>query len=87
MARPVTIFTGQFADLPFEEVCRMMSEYGYEGLEIACWGDHMDVRKAATDPAYVEEKKAILKKYNLGCWALGAPSGRTTGSRQMGSPG
>ena len=72
MARPVTIFTGQFADLPFEEVCRMMSGYGYDGLEIACWGDHMDVRKAAADPAYVEEKKAILKKYNLGCWAIGA---------------
>jgi len=71
MARPVTIFTGQFADLPFEEVCKNMSEYGYDGLEIACWGDHMDVRKAATDKAYVEEKKAILKKYGLGCWALG----------------
>ena len=72
MARPVTIFTGQFADLPFEEVCKMMSGYGYDGLEIACWGDHMDVRKAATDPAYVAEKKEILKKYNLGCWAIGA---------------
>ncbi|MBI9104331.1 MAG: sugar phosphate isomerase/epimerase [Spirochaetales bacterium] len=72
MKRPVTIFTGQWADLPFEEVCRKMNEFGYEGLEIACWGDHMDVRKAATDPAYVEEKKRILKKYDLGCWALGA---------------
>ena len=72
MARPVTIFTGQFADLPFEEVCKMMSGYGYDGLEIACWGDHMNVRKAATDPAYVAEKKEILKKYNLGCWAIGA---------------
>jgi sugar phosphate isomerase/epimerase len=72
MTRPVTIFTGQWADLSFEEVCRMMSGFGYEGLEIACWGDHMNVRKAATDPAYVEERKAILKKYNLGCWALGA---------------
>jgi len=41
-------------------------------LEIACWGDHMDVRKAATDPAYVQQKKEILKKYKLGCWALGA---------------
>jgi sugar phosphate isomerase/epimerase len=50
----------------------MMSGFGYDGLEIACWGDHMNVRRAATDPAYVEERKAILKKYNLGCWALGA---------------
>jgi len=70
MNRPVTIFTGQWADLPFEEVCKLMSEIGYDGLEIACWGDHMDVKKAAEDMAYVEEKKAILKKYNLKCWAL-----------------
>jgi len=40
MNRPVTIFTGQWADLPFEEVCKLMSEIGYDGLEIACWGDH-----------------------------------------------
>jgi sugar phosphate isomerase/epimerase len=39
MARPVTIFTGQWADLGFEEVCKMMSGFGYDGLEIACWGD------------------------------------------------
>jgi sugar phosphate isomerase/epimerase len=71
MSRPVTLFTGQWADLPFEELCKKVSEWGYDGLEIACWGDHMDVRKAATDASYVEEKKAILKKYNLGCWALG----------------
>lgn len=71
MKRPVTIFTGQWADLPFEELCKTMSEMGYDGLEIACWGDHMDVKKAATDPAYVEEKKEILAKYDLKCWALG----------------
>ena len=72
MARPVTLFTGQWADLPFEEVCKRASKWGYEGLEIACWGDHMNVRKAARDKAYVEEKRQVLKKHNLGCWALGA---------------
>ncbi len=72
MPRPVTIFSGQWADLPFEEACRKMSGFGYDGLEIACWGDHMDVKKAASDPAYVENRKATLKKHNLGCWALGA---------------
>ncbi len=71
MARPITMFTGQWADLPFEEVCKIISGFGYDGLEIACWGDHMDVEKAATDPAYVAERKAILAKYNLKCWALG----------------
>lgn len=69
--RPVTIFTGQWADLPFEKVCQMTSQWGYDGLEIACWGDHMDIEKAASDKAYCEEKKAILKKYNLKVWALG----------------
>ena len=69
--RPVTIFTGQWADLPFEEVCRIMSEIGYEGLEIASWGDHLDLEKAAKDLEYVNEKKKILEKYNLKCWAIG----------------
>lgn len=72
MTRPVTLFTGQWADLPFEEICKLAAEMGFEGLEIACWGDHMDVRKAATDPAYVAERKQLLAKYGLICQALGA---------------
>jgi sugar phosphate isomerase/epimerase len=72
MGRPVTLFTGQWADLPFEKICGMASAWGYDGLEIACWGDHMDVRKAAGDPSYARKKKLILKKHKLGCWALGA---------------
>lgn len=72
MARPVTIFTGQWADIPFSDLCVLMKKMGYDGLEIACWGDHMDVKKAASDPAYVEEKKAVLAKNNLSCSALGA---------------
>ena len=72
MGRLVTLFTGQWADLPFEEVCKKASAWGYEGLEIACWGDHMDVRKAVSDSEYVAHKLEILKKYDLKCWALGA---------------
>jgi len=72
MARPITLFTGQWADLTFDEMCRKTSEMGYDGLEIACWGDHMDVKRAAEEPEYIAERKAILSKYNLKCWALGA---------------
>ncbi len=72
MARPVTIFTGQWADLSFEEMCRKAREMGYDGLEIACWGDHMDVKRASEDPQYVADRKATLARYGLGCWALGA---------------
>lgn len=71
MARMVTIFTGQWADLPFETLCKTVSEMGYDGVEIACWGDHMNVEKAAKDSSYVAEKLAVLKKYNLSCFALG----------------
>ncbi|HEY6737336.1 MAG TPA: sugar phosphate isomerase/epimerase family protein [Actinopolymorphaceae bacterium] len=70
MSRPVTLFTGQWADLPFEEMCRLASEWGYDGLEIACWGDHFEVDKALEDDGYVERKKETLAKYNLGVWAI-----------------
>ena len=56
-ARPVTLFTGQWADLPFEEMCRLASEWGYDGLEIACWGDHFDVVKAVEDEGYLQGRK------------------------------
>ena len=72
MSRPVTLFTGQWADLTFEEICQKASEWGYDGIEIACWGDHMVPEKGAQDMSYIEEKLAILKKYNLQCHALGA---------------
>ncbi len=49
MARPITLFTGQWADLPFEEVARLAGEWGYDGLEIACWGDHFDPWAAVED--------------------------------------
>jgi sugar phosphate isomerase/epimerase len=82
MTRPVTLFTGQWADLSFEDICRKASGWGYEGLEIACWGDHMDVRRAASDPSYVADKRRILEKYELGCWALGAHlAGQCVGDR------
>ena len=71
MTRPVTLFTGQWADLPFEDMCRKASSWDYDGLEIACWGDHMEVDKAS-DPRYIEKKKRLLADYELGCWAISA---------------
>jgi sugar phosphate isomerase/epimerase len=70
MTRPVTLFTGQWADLAFVDVCRLASGWGYDGLEVACWGDHLDVRRAATDDDYVAERKAILESHGLGLWAI-----------------
>ncbi|MDO9398685.1 MAG: TIM barrel protein, partial [Herbiconiux sp.] len=69
MARPITLFTGQWADLPFEEVARLAGEWGYDGLEIACWGDHIDVSRW-DDAEYVQSRRDILDANGLSVWAI-----------------
>lgn len=69
MPRPITLFTGQWADLPFEEVAQLASGWGYDGLEIACWGDHLDPNRW-NDEEYVAGKLAVLEKYGLKVWAI-----------------
>jgi sugar phosphate isomerase/epimerase len=70
MSRPVTLFTGQWADLPLETLAQMASEWGFDGLELACWGDHFEVDKALSDDAYVRQKRDLLDKYGLKSFAL-----------------
>ena len=67
---PVTLFTGQWADLPFEEVARLASEMGYDGLEIAASGDHLDLARADEDDSYVRSRLEILDKYGLKTFAI-----------------
>ncbi len=71
MPRPVTLFTGQWADLPLAELAPLARDLGYDGLELACWGDHLDVRRAATDPAYVRERLDLLDAHDLSLHAIG----------------
>ncbi|MCB0744615.1 MAG: sugar phosphate isomerase/epimerase [Ignavibacteriales bacterium] len=68
MSRSVTLFTGQWADLPIETVCEKAKAFGYDGLELACWGDHFEVNKA--DQNYCDSKKELLKKYDLKLFAI-----------------
>jgi len=70
MPRKIALLTAQWADLPFETVCKLASEWGFDGLEIACWGDHFDVNRALTEPDYVAGRKEILERYHLKTWAL-----------------
>ncbi len=72
MSRPITLFTGQWADLSFEMMCSVASDMGYDGLEIATWGKHIDVNRGATDDTYIDVVKGILDKYNLSIWAISA---------------
>ena len=70
MARPITMITGQWGDMKAEDLFAFMSKIGYEGAELACGGDHFDVRRALNEPDYCEKKHAQLKKYNMSCWAI-----------------
>ncbi|SDU20234.1 Sugar phosphate isomerase/epimerase [Verrucomicrobium sp. GAS474] len=70
MPRPVTLFTGQWADLPLDTLAEKAKHFGYDGLELACWGDHFDVSRAVTDPDYGAKKKAQLEKHGLHVYAI-----------------
>jgi len=70
MARPVTLFTGQWADLPLEVLAEKAAGWGYDGLELACWGDHFEVDIALKDDNYCKAKQQLLKKYGLKVFAI-----------------
>lgn len=70
MARPVTLFTGQWADLPLEKLAELARSWGYDGLELACWGDHFDVARALAEPGYCQGRHDLLARHGLKVWAI-----------------
>ncbi len=70
MARPVTLFTGQWADLPLEQLAPMAKDMGFDGLELACWGDHFEVQRALSEPDYTQSRWDILNRHGLQCFAI-----------------
>jgi len=72
MGRLVTLFTGQWADLGVADMVRKASEFGYQGLELACWGDHFEVQKALQEDKYCEAKRELLDQHDMQCQAISA---------------
>jgi sugar phosphate isomerase/epimerase len=70
MTRPITLFTGQWADLPLEAVATKAKAWGYDGLELACWGDHFEVARAISEDDYCDKLRARLDGWGLGCWTI-----------------
>jgi len=70
MSRPMTLFTGQWADMPLDELAPRAAEWGYDGLELACWGDHFEVDKAMDDDGYCERKLEQLAEHGLKVFAI-----------------
>jgi sugar phosphate isomerase/epimerase len=71
MGRKLTLFTGQWADMPLEQLAAKAASWGYDGLEIAC-GEHFDVPAALSDAGYIRARRELIERHGLGCWALGA---------------
>lgn len=71
MNRPITLATGQFGNLDLNELCKLTSEIGYQGLELATHA-HFDVSKALNEEGYIDEIKSTLSKYNIECYAISA---------------
>jgi sugar phosphate isomerase/epimerase len=66
------LFTGQWADLPLEDLARQASAWGFDGLELACWGDHFEVDRALAEDGYIAAKRELFQRHGLECHALGA---------------
>jgi sugar phosphate isomerase/epimerase len=69
MSRPITMFTGQWADLPLAALAPKIKTFGYDGVELACWGDHFDVVQARKKE-YCDDRHALLAKHGLKTWAI-----------------
>lgn len=70
MSRPITLFTGQWADLPLAELAPLARRMGYDGLELACSGDHFNVQQALADEGYAPRQRALLAEHGLQCHAI-----------------
>ena len=70
MARPITLCTGQFGDLPLEVLAPKAKEFGFDGLELGCSGDHFDVQKAVSEPSYCANKRKLLEKHGLQLFSI-----------------
>ncbi|MFN9752033.1 MAG: sugar phosphate isomerase/epimerase family protein [Planctomycetota bacterium] len=70
MSRPITLFTGQWADLPLTDMAQKTRSFGYDGIELACWGDHFEVDRALAESDYCARKRELLQNHGLGCWAI-----------------
>jgi sugar phosphate isomerase/epimerase len=72
MARPVILYSGSWTDLPVDELIQKAAAWGYQGLELACWGDHFEVQRALSEEHYCEKKLELLAGQDLAALVLAA---------------
>jgi sugar phosphate isomerase/epimerase len=70
MGRLITLFTGQWADLSLQTMAEKAKLFGFDGLELACWGDHFEVQRAVQEDDYCTKKRQLLDGMGLRCEAI-----------------
>jgi sugar phosphate isomerase/epimerase len=70
MKRDIVLFSGQFADLGLEDFADRSKGWGYDGVELACWGEHFNVARALREREYSRELRGILDTRDLSCSVL-----------------
>src|SRR3954453_20350171 len=65
MGRPVILYTGQWTDMPLDELAQKAGEWGYQGVELCCWGDHFEVQRALSEDDYCRAKHDLLARHDL----------------------
>jgi len=72
MSRPVLLFSGPWTDLPLAELAARAADWGYKGLELACWGEHLEVQRAISETDYCAERLELLANHDLTAPVLAA---------------
>jgi len=65
MPRPIILFTGPWADIPLDALAAKASEWGYQGLELCCWGDHLEVQRGISEDGYAPSRLDLLSRHDL----------------------
>lgn len=70
--RPVTLFTGQWRDVSLADLAEKAHGWGYDGLEVACCEEHLDVARVLESPEYCSAVAEVLMRNELQCLAVSA---------------
>ena len=81
MPRPILLFTGPWADLPLDALAAKAGEVGLPGLELCCWGDHLEVQRGLSDDDYAPARLDLLARHDLQVPVDRQPQGRPGGLR------
>ena len=65
MPRPILLFTGPWADVPLDALAGKAGDWGYQGLELCCWGDHLEVQLGLAESGYPAGRLELLARHDL----------------------